>query len=126
MTLKICLYLLIFPALAAAQPLPMLVDEALHNNRQILAAQKKYEAARQRPAQASALPEPTVSLGYTSSGAPYPVAGIGISPIANAGVMISQEIPFPGKQKLRGEIAAKEADARPVSRPLRGARTGIT
>ena len=111
MTLKICLYLLIFPALAAAQPLPMLVDEALHNNRQILAAQKKYEAARQRPAQASALPEPTVSLGYTSSGAPYPVAGIGISPIANAGVMISQEIPFPGKQKLRGEIAAKEADA---------------
>ena len=111
MTLKICLYLLIFPALAASQPLPMLVDEALHNNRQILAAQKKYEAARQRPAQASALPEPTVSLGYTSSGAPYPVAGIGISPIANAGVMISQEIPFPGKQKLRGEIAAKEADA---------------
>ena len=111
MTLKICLYLLIFRALAAAQPLPMLVDEALHNNRQILAAQKKYEAARQRPAQASALPEPTVSLGYTSSGAPYPVAGIGISPIANAGVMISQEIPFPGKQKLRGEIAAKEADA---------------
>ena len=111
MTLKTCLCLLAFPALAAAQPLPTLVDEALRNNREILAAQKKYEAARQRPTQASSLPEPTVSLGYTSSGAPYPVAGIGISAIANAGVMISQEMPFPGKQKLRGEIAAKEADA---------------
>lgn len=110
MTLKHCLYLLIIPALAAAQPLPALVDEALRNNREILAAQKKYEAARQRPAQASSLPEPTVSLGYASSGAPYPGAGIGSVPTANAGVMVSQEIPFPGKQKLRGEIAAKEAD----------------
>jgi len=111
MTLKYCLCLLFFPALAAAQPLPALIDEALRNNREILAAQKKYEAARQRPAQASSLPDPTVSLGYSSSGAPYPVAGIGIVPTANAGVMVSQEIPFPGKQKLRGEIAAKEAGA---------------
>jgi outer membrane protein TolC len=111
MTSKFCLCLLLFSALAAAQPLPALVDEALRNNREILAAQKKYEAARQRPAQASSLPEPTVSLGYSSSGAPYPVSGIGSVPTANAGVMISQEMPFPGKQKLRGEIAAKEADA---------------
>jgi outer membrane protein TolC len=111
MTFKHYRYFLFLPALAAAQPLPALVDEALRNNREILAAQKKYEAARQRPAQAGALPDPTVSLGYTSSGAPYPVAGIGISPTANAGIMVSQEIPFPGKQKLRGEIAAKEADA---------------
>ena len=111
MTLRHCLYLLIIPVLAASQPLPALVEEALRNNREILAAQKKYEAARQRPAQASALPEPTVSLGYSSSGAPYPVAGIGVVPTANAGVTISQEMPFPGKQKLRGEVAAKEADA---------------
>src|ERR1035441_6348735 len=106
MTLKHCFYLLAFPALAATQPLPTLVDEALRNNREILAAQKKYEAARQRPAQASSLPEPTVSLGYTSSGSPYPVAGIGISPTANAGVTISQEMPFPGKQPLRASSDA--------------------
>ena len=36
---------------ANAQPLPVLVQEALRGNREILAAQKKYEAARQRPAQ---------------------------------------------------------------------------
>jgi cobalt-zinc-cadmium efflux system outer membrane protein len=103
--------LLALPALAAAQALPVLVEEALRNNREILAAQKKYESARQRPAQASSLPDPTVSLGYTANGAPYPVAGIGRDVTSNAGVLISQEMPFPGKQKLRGEIAAKDAGA---------------
>jgi outer membrane protein, heavy metal efflux system len=98
-----------FPALA--QSLDSLVEEALRNNREILAAQKSYEAARQRPGQASALPDPTVSLGYTSNGGPWPVDGIGREATSNAGLMISQEVPFPGKRKLRGEIADKEADA---------------
>jgi outer membrane protein TolC len=96
---------------AGAQPLPSLVEEALRNNREILAAQKRYEAARQRPSQASSLPDPTVSVGYTSNGGPWPVAGIGHAPTSNAGLTISQEMPFPGKRKLRGEIAAKEASA---------------
>jgi outer membrane protein TolC len=103
--------LLTFPALAAAQPLASLVDEALHNNREILAAQKKYEAARQRPSQAASLPDPMVSLGYTSNGAPYPGAGLGRDVTSNAGITVSQEMAFPGKRQLRGEIAAKEADA---------------
>jgi outer membrane protein TolC len=101
-------------ALAApvgAQPLPALVEEALHNNREILAAQKRYEASRQRPSQAGSLPDPTVSVGYTSNGGPWPVAGIGREATSNAGLTVSQEMPFPGKRKLRGEIAAKEADA---------------
>ena len=97
--------------MALGQPLGSLVDEALRTNREILAAQKKYEAARQRPAQAGALPDPTVSLGYTSSGGPWPGAGIGSTPTSNAGLMISQEMPFPGKRQLRSEIASKEADA---------------
>jgi outer membrane protein TolC len=107
-------YLLCILALAApvgAQPLPALVEEALHNNREILAAQKRYEASRQRPSQAGSLPDPTVSVGYTSNGGPWPVAGIGREATSNAGLTVSQEMPFPGKRKLRGEIAAKEADA---------------
>jgi len=111
MTLRNWLCFLCLPALSTAQPLSSLVDEALHNNREILTAQKKYEAARQRPAQAGSLPSPTVSLGYTSNGGPYPVAGIGRDVTSNAGVMLSQDMPFPGKQKLRGEIAARQADA---------------
>ena len=30
---------------------------------------------------------------------------------SNAGIMVSQELPFPGKRQLRSEIAAKEASA---------------
>lgn len=88
-----------------------LVAEALRNNPEILAAQKRYEAARQRPTQASSLPDPMLSLGYTSAGSPRPFAGIGVEPTANAGLMVSQEVPFPGKRKLRGDMARKEADA---------------
>jgi outer membrane protein TolC len=94
-----------------AQPLPDLVQEALRGNREILAAQKKYESVRQRPVQESSLPDPMVSLGYTSNGGPYPGAGLGRDVTSNIGVMVSQEIPFPGKLKLRGEIASKEAGA---------------
>jgi outer membrane protein TolC len=88
-----------------------LVAEALRNNPEILAAQKRYEAACQRPSQESSLPDPVLSLGYASSGSPRPFAGLGVEPTSNAGVMISQEFPFPGKRKLRGEIAGKEAEA---------------
>jgi len=88
-----------------------LVTEALRNNPEVLAAQKRYEAARQRPAQESSLPDPMLSLGYTSVGSPRPFAGIGVEPTANAGLMVSQEFPFPGKRKLRGDVARKEAGA---------------
>ena len=88
-----------------------LVDEALRNNREILAAQKKYEAARQRPSQESSLPDPTLSLGYASNGPPWPGAGLGSNPTSNIGVSIAQQMPYPGKRKLRGEIAQKDADA---------------
>ncbi len=111
MTLKHCLYLLALPALAAAQPLSTLVDEALRNNREILAAQKQYEAARQRPTQQSSLPDPMISLGYNSVGNPLPGAGLGNQVLANVGVMVSQEVPFPGKLKLKGDMAFKEAQA---------------
>ena len=111
MSLRYLFWIAALAAPASAQPLASLVEEALRNNREILAAQKRYEAARQRPSVASSLPDPTVSLGYTSNGGPWPVAGIGREPTSNAGLMISQEVPFPGKRKLRGEIAATEAGA---------------
>ncbi|HLG97877.1 MAG TPA: TolC family protein [Bryobacteraceae bacterium] len=88
-----------------------LTSEAMKNNPEIVAAQKGYEAARQKPTQESSLPDPMVSLGYTSIGKPLPGFGLGTEPTANIGVMYSQEIPYPGKLKLRGEIASKEADA---------------
>jgi outer membrane protein, heavy metal efflux system len=88
-----------------------LASEALKNNPEIVAAQKSYEAARQRPTQASSLPDPMISLGYVSVGNPLPGAGLGSQVLSNIGVMFSQELPYPGKLKLHGEIASKEAEA---------------
>ena len=97
---------------AGAQELKLdeLVATALQQNSEILAAQKRYEAARQRPSQASSLPDPTISPGWSSAGNPLPGAGLGSNPMSNIGFSVSQEIPYPGKQRLRGNIASKEAD----------------
>jgi outer membrane protein TolC len=95
----------------ATVSLRALTGEAVKSNPEILAAQKRYEAARQRPTQASSLPDPMVSLGYSSVGNPLPGAGLGSQPQANAGVMVSQEVPFPGKLKLQGDMASMEAQA---------------
>jgi cobalt-zinc-cadmium efflux system outer membrane protein len=110
--------MLAITALSAAAQIPELrvslrelTAEVIKNNPDIVAAQKKYEATRQRPTQESSLPDPTISLGYNSVGNPLPGAGLGKDVLANAGVMVSQEIPFPGKLKLKGDMASKEAQA---------------
>jgi outer membrane protein TolC len=88
-----------------------LTSEAVRNNPEILAAQKAYEAARQRPSQESSLPDPMISLAYTSVGYPWPGAGLGSQVLSNIGLIYSQELPYPGKLKLKGQIASKEAEA---------------
>lgn len=88
-----------------------LVAEALANNREIAAAQKRLEAARQRPRQAGSLPDPTFSAGFAGNGYPLPGAGLGTQPTSNIGVSVTQPIPYPGKRQLRENVAAKEAAA---------------
>lgn len=88
-----------------------LIEEARRNNPEILAAQKRYEASRQQPRQAGSLPDPTLSLGYASNGNPLPGTGIGTQPTSNIGFSFTQEFPYPGKRRLRGEISSKGADA---------------
>jgi outer membrane protein TolC len=88
-----------------------LTAEALKNNHEILFAQKRYEAAGQRPWQAGALPDPTFSVGYASNGNPLPGAGLGTNPTSNIGFSITQSIPYPGKRRLREDVSSKEAQA---------------
>ena len=97
----------------AAEPvrLPDLIAEALANSPEVRAAQKSYEAARQRPSREGSMPDPTLSVGYASNGGPLPGQQLGSNPTSNIGFMVSQEIPYPGKRKLRGEIASKDAEA---------------
>jgi outer membrane protein, heavy metal efflux system len=101
----------VFGQAAARVPLAELVAEALDRNPEIAAALRRYEAARQRPAQERSLPDPVVSAGYNSSGNPLPGAGLGTEPTANIGFMVSQELPYPGKLALRESMASREADA---------------
>jgi len=112
-----------FLALAALASIPVaraqekrlelndLIEEARRGNPEILAAQKRYEASRQRPSQESSLPDPTLSLGYSSNGNPLPGAGLGTQPTSNIGFSFTQEFHYPGKRRLRGEISSKGADA---------------
>ena len=89
-----------------------LINQAREHNPEILAAQKKYEAARQRPTQEGSLPDPTFSPTWNSNGNPLPGAGLGRDATSNIGFSITQEIPYPGKQRLRADVARKDADVR--------------
>lgn len=100
------------------------VAQALANNPEIGAAERRYEAARQRPAQERSLPDPMVSTGYSASGRPWPGAGLGTEPTANMGFMVSQELPYPGKLDLRASIASREADAESLQ--IDAARLSVT
>lgn len=87
-----------------------LAAEAMQKNPSLLAAQKAVQVAQLRPSQVSALPDPTVSLASNSVKYPVPGAGLGREVIANIGVMASQTVPAPGKRKLRGDLAYKDAE----------------
>ena len=92
-------------------PLKELVDEVQGQNSQILAARHGWKAAAQVPSQASTLPDPQIILQQLNVGSPRPFAGYSNSDFAYLGFGISQDIPYPGKLRLRGEAAARDADA---------------
>src|SRR5579859_627793 len=94
----------------AATPLSDLLAEAEKNNPQIEAARHGWEAAKQVPTQVSTLPDPQFNLQHVSVGSPRPFAGYTNSDFAYFGLGVSQDIPYPGKLRLKGEIAKREAD----------------
>jgi outer membrane protein TolC len=57
----------------------------------------------------TSLPDAQVSLQQLSVGSPRPFAGYTNSDFAYIGVGISQQVPYPGKLKLRGEVADRDA-----------------
>jgi outer membrane protein TolC len=90
--------------------LPELLAEAEKNNPQIEAARQGWQAAKQVPIQVSTLPDPQFNLQHVSVGSPRPFAGYTNSDFAYLGLGVSQDIPYPGKLRLKGEIAKREAD----------------
>jgi cobalt-zinc-cadmium efflux system outer membrane protein len=88
-----------------------LLTEAKKNNPQIQAARHGWQSAKQVPTQVATLPDPQVVLQQMNVGSPRPFAGYTNSDFAYIGVGFSQDLPYPGKLRLRGEIAQKDADA---------------
>jgi outer membrane protein TolC len=97
--------------ISAATALSTLIEEAKSRNPQILAADHAYKAAANVPQRAGALPDTQLTFQTLSVGSPRPFAGYTNSDFAYIGIGASQEFPYPGKRKLRAEVASREADA---------------
>ncbi len=92
--------------------LSALIREAESHNPQILAARRTWQAAEQVPSQVSTLPDPQFTVQQFTVGSPRPFAGFSNSNFAYVGFGISQDLPYPGKLRLRGEVAQRDAAAR--------------
>jgi cobalt-zinc-cadmium efflux system outer membrane protein len=92
-----------------AQDLDTLVNELLEKNPAILAARRAVDAQRARVLPARTLPEPTVS--FQTMGKLIPPVLMAGDPSSARVFSFSQEVPFPGKLKLQGQMASAEADA---------------
>jgi outer membrane protein TolC len=108
----LCFLAILCTRLAAEEPplsLRDLVDEALQKNPEILAAQAKANAARQRVSQTGSLPDPMLSVGYQNEG--LSKYTYGESPDAQWMFSASQTFPFPGKRSLKEDAATLEAES---------------
>jgi outer membrane protein, heavy metal efflux system len=94
----------------AVTPLAQLSQEAEHSNPQIQAARQGWKAAQQVPTQVSTLPDPQFQIQQFSVGSPRPFAGYTNSNFAYIGLGVSQDFPYPGKLRLKGEIANRDGD----------------
>jgi outer membrane protein, heavy metal efflux system len=97
------------PAASTPTPLSQLLAEAGANNPQISAADHGARAARQMESQVTTLPDPKFTYQQLSVGSPKPFAGYTNSDFAYIGVGASQELPYPGKLRARGEVAERDA-----------------
>ena len=86
------------------------MTEAEQNNPQIQAARQGWQAAKQIPSQVSTLPDPQFTVQQVNVGSPRPFAGYTNSDFAYFGLGVSQDFPYPGKLRLRGEMAKRDAD----------------
>ena len=87
--------------------LDRLLEEVRFSNPRLKAARSRWDAATKRPSQEGTLPDPRVSV--RNFGVGRPVSTLNTSNFVSLGV--SQEIPFPGKLKLRKNVALEEARA---------------
>ena len=94
-----------------ALSLPDLFREALEHNPEVQVAARTLEAKRARVPQAASLPDPMLMYGVINEGRPVPFQTLGERDFSEAYVGVSQDLPFPGKRRLRKEAAQEEVEA---------------
>lgn len=85
-----------------------LISEALSHNPAIKSAAERYKAQQAKVPQARSLPDPNFSGGWMGNITPFSVQ-YG-DPSSYRGLTVGQDIPYPGKLKLRGQIADRGAE----------------
>jgi hypothetical protein len=100
------------PMASSATSLSQLLAEPATSNPQISAADHEARAARQVAPQVTTLPDPKVTYQQFGVGSPKPFAGYTNSNFAYIGIGASQELPYPGKLRLRGQVAERDADTK--------------
>lgn len=85
-----------------------LLDEALKNSPEILAAESRAGASRFRIPQAGSMPDPMFMFGYQNEG--FKSYTYGQMQGAQWMFTASQTFPYPGKLPLKGEMAALDAE----------------
>ena len=89
--------------------LKWLIQEAVEHNPEIIAAQKRMNAAKTRISQAKSLEDPSISAGsFDMSNNPININGQ--TEMLQQRYGVSQKIPFPGKLRLRSEVAIEESN----------------
>ncbi|HKY28421.1 MAG TPA: TolC family protein [Pyrinomonadaceae bacterium] len=86
-----------------------LIEQALENNPEIKSMQRRFDMIRARIPQAKALDQPMLTIGYMGNIAPFQIQKG--DPSSGRMIMVSQDLPFPGKRSLRGKRASSDADA---------------
>jgi outer membrane protein TolC len=103
--------------LAAEPPedplLARLVEEALARNPELAAVEHAVSAARERPGQTGSRPGPTIGLFYQNDGV---APSLGEEPMTMLGLVVGQEVPYPGKLGARRRIAESEAASASLER----------
>jgi outer membrane protein TolC len=94
------------PEPAAVLNLTDAVREALDKNPAIQSASHAVEAQRHKVPQVKSLPDPEASVGWMGNLTPFSVQEG--DPSSYRGVGVMQSLPYPGKLKLRGEVASRD------------------
>ena len=86
------------------QDLNSLVARALERNPRIMVAAKEAEAYSFKIIPARTLPDPMIEFSLMNMG--LSSFSLGMDPQSGLGISMAQNFPFPGKLRLKGEIAA--------------------